>query len=79
MRSLRQGHERRLALTEWLCGYVRAKYGDAAHVVKNNKGVELVSEDADTVAKLEILIKSLPKEIIASIGNIFAIVPRTRR
>ena len=76
---MRQGEERRLASTEWLRGFIRAKCSNAARAVENNKGVELVSDDADTVAKLEILIKSFPKEIIASIGNISAIVPRTRR
>ena len=65
--------------TQWLRGYLRAKYGDAIQVAHTEKGLTLVARDNDSVVDLEELSKSLPKEITASIGNISTSVTRARR
>ena len=64
---------------EWLRGYIRAKSGNSVEVVKTDRGIKLVAKTQISDVDSRALCKSIPKEIIASIGNISASVPLGRR
>lgn len=61
---------------EWLRGYLRAKFGDAVQAVETEEGVRLVARAHDSAVDFDEVVKSLPREIVMSIGNISTNVAR---
>ena len=61
---------------EWLRGYLRAKFGDAVQAVETEEGVRLVARAHDSEVDFDEFLKSLPREIVMSIGKISISVTR---
>ena len=68
LRMIDEEHARKARA--WLRGFLRARYGDAVQVAETENGTRLVARPQDSEIDLKALGKSLPTEIVASLGSI---------